>query len=157
GVYTGAINGKIDNYKVESVGVFNIDTNVDLKTLPNGFALAGKVRARSTRLTNEGVRNFLGGNLVASSNVAYGSDGVVHFADLRLESPQLRITGGNGSYSPKGQIVFNANAIHSQYGPIGVKMTGTISNPQARIVAERPGLGIGLANLDAAVTGAPGG
>ena len=157
GLYTGAVNGKIDNYKVESVGIFNVDTNVDLKTVPGGFALAGKVRARSTRLTNEGVRTFLGGNLVASGNVVYGPDGLIRFSGLRLESPQLRVTGGAGSYAPSGQIVLDADAVHRQYGPVGLKLTGTLDNPQAHVMAARPGLGIGLANLDALVTAAPGG
>jgi translocation and assembly module TamB len=157
GLYTAAVNGKIDNYKVESVGVFNIDTNVDLKTVPQGFAMVGKVRARSTRLTNEGIRNFLGGNLVASAGVAYGPDGTIRFDSLRLESPQLRVTGGGGSYAPNGQIVLNANAVHRQYGKVGVKLAGTLENPRASVVAERPGLGIGLSNLEAQITAARGG
>ena len=109
------------------------------------------------RLTNEGVRNFLGGNLVASTDVAYGADGTARFSALRLESPALRVTGGSGSYTTNGQIVFNANAVHRQYGPVGVKVAGTINDPRASIVAKRPGLGIGLADLDARITGAPGG
>ena len=32
GLYTGAIDGKIDNYRVESVGIFNIETDVDLES-----------------------------------------------------------------------------------------------------------------------------
>jgi translocation and assembly module TamB len=157
GFYAAAIDGKIDNYRVESVGIFDIQTDVDLKTVPEGFALEGNVRARSTRLTNEGVRNFLGGNLVASTNVAYGADGTIRFSGLRVESPELRITGGSGSYATNGQIVFDANALHRQYGPVSVKVAGTITDPRASVIAERPGLGIGLANLDARITGAPGG
>ncbi len=157
GLYTGAIDGKIDNYKVESVGVFNIETDVDLKTVPQGFVMSGKVRARSTKLTNAGVSNFLGGNLAASTNVAYGPDGVIRFNGLRLESPELRVVGGDGSYATNGQIVLNANAVHRQYGKVGVKVTGTVANPHATVIAEKPGLGIGLANLEALITGAPGG
>jgi translocation and assembly module TamB len=157
GLYTAAVDGRIDDYKVESVGIFDIHTDVDLKTVPRGFALAGKVRARSTRLTNAGVETVLGGNMVASSTVAYGPDGVVRFSDLRLESPDLRVTGGGGSYVPGGRIVLNADAVHRQYGRIGVKLAGTIADPQAHVFAEHPGLGIGLVKLDAAITGAPGG
>jgi translocation and assembly module TamB len=47
---TGAVDGKIDNYRVESVGVFNIETDIDLNQQNGGFALVGKVRARSTSL-----------------------------------------------------------------------------------------------------------
>lgn len=157
GLYTGAIDGKIDNYRIESVGLFDITTDVDLKTERDGFALAGKVRARSKALFNEGVRNFLGGNAVASSDVRYGSDGVIRFANLQLAAPLLRVNGGEGSYSPDGQIALRASAVSSQYGKVGVRVAGTISNPKAHVSADRPGLGIGLANLEADITGAAGG
>src|SRR5690606_17816212 len=57
GFYTGAIDGRINDYRIESVGIFDIDTDADLETAPNGgFAIAGRVRARSTQLFNSGVR-----------------------------------------------------------------------------------------------------
>ncbi|WP_336985650.1 translocation/assembly module TamB domain-containing protein [Altererythrobacter aquiaggeris] len=154
GLYTGAIDGKIDNYRVESVGVFNIETDIDLQSeASGGFALAGKVRARSTSLTNENLRTYLGGNLTASSDVRYGSDGVARFANVRMNSPLLRITDGRGSYSQSGQIDLVASAVSQQYGPVGVTLTGTISNPRATIRAANPGLGIGLAGLTAEIRG----
>ena len=158
GLYTGAIDGRLDDYRIESVGIFDITTDVDLTTeADGGFALAGRVGARSTRIENEALADFLGGNLVAGADIRYGGDGTVRFRNLRLESPGARITGGYGSYSPDGQIALNADAVSDAYGEIGVRVAGTISNPDARITAERPGLGIGLANLDARVTGTPGG
>ncbi len=158
GLYTGAINGRIDNYRIESIGTFAIDTSADLRAEPGGgFSLVGKVRARSKVLTNAGVRDFLGGNAVASADVRYGTDGVVRVAALRLNAPLLRVTGGSGSYAPGGQIALSADAVSSRYGPVGVRVTGTIANPQAHVTAARPGLGIGLADLDARITGAPGG
>jgi translocation and assembly module TamB len=157
GLYTGAIDGKIDNYRVDSVGIFNIRTNMDLKTEAQGFALQGTVRARSTRLLNESLQTYLGGNFSASSNVRYGSDGVARFTAVRLNAPLLRVTSGQGSWSPDGRISLAANGTSTQYGALGVRVTGTIQNPDAHITAERPGLGIGLANLDARITGARGG
>ncbi len=154
GLYTGAIDGKINNYRVESVGVFNIETDIDLKSEVNGgFALAGKVRTRSTSLLNESMRTYLGGNLTASTDVRYGSDGVARFANVRMNSPLLRITDGRGSYSQSGQIDVVASAISQQYGPVGVTLTGTIANPRATIKAANPGLGIGLAGLTAEIRG----
>src|SRR3546814_117219 len=95
---TGAIDGRVNDYRIESVGLFNIDTNMDLKTAPRGgFEIAGHVRARSTRLFNTGVRDLLGGNAVTTANVRYGTDGVVRFSQLRLTAPLLRVTGGQGS------------------------------------------------------------
>lgn len=154
GLYTGAVDGKINNYRVESVGVFNIETDIDLKSESDGgFALAGNVRTRSTSLLNESLRTYLGGNLTASSDVRYGGDGVARFANVRMNSPLLRITDGRGSYSQSGQINMAASAVSEQYGPVGVTLTGTIANPRATIKAANPGLGIGLAGLTADIRG----
>ncbi len=155
GLYTGAIDGRIDNYRLESVGIFNFETDIDLKTQADGgFALQGKVRARSTRLLNESMRTYLGGNLTASSNIAYGSDGTARFANVRMTSPLLRITDGRGSYDTgSGEIALTAAAVSQQYGPVGVTLNGTVANPRATIRAARPGLGIGLADLTATIRG----
>lgn len=154
GLYTGAIDGRINDYRVESVGVFNIETDLDLKTESDGgFALAGKVRTRSTSLLNDSMRTYLGGNLTASTDVRYGSDGVARFANVRMNSPLLRIIDGRGSYSQSGQISVVASAVSQQYGPVGVTLTGTIANPRATIKAANPGLGIGLAGLTADIRG----
>ncbi|MBL4897061.1 MAG: translocation/assembly module TamB domain-containing protein [Erythrobacter sp.] len=157
GLYTGAIDGKIDNYRVESVGIFNIETDVDLESQDGGFAMAGRVRARSTSLFNEGVRDFLGGNAVAASDVRYGPDGIIRFSNLSLRAPAARITGGSGFYAPDGRLALNADGVTDAYGRIGVRVAGTLSDPDAVITAERPDLGIGLANLRANITGAPNG
>ena len=154
GLYTGAIDGKIDNYRIESVGVFNIETDIDLTSENGGgFALVGKVRTRSTQLLNDNLQTYLGGNFTASSDVRYGSDGVARFANVRMNSPLLRITDGRGSYSQSGQINLVASAISQQYGPLGLTLTGTISNPRATIKAASPGFGIGLAGLTADIRG----
>ena len=158
GFYTGAIDGRINDYRIESVGIFDIDTDADLKTAPRGgFEIVGRVRARSTRLFNSGVRDFLGGNATASSDVRYGTDGIIRFANLRMNAPRLRVTGGQGSYAPNGQIKLAARAHSTDYGPVGVQLAGTISDPRAVVTADRPGLGIGLANLVARINGAPNG
>lgn len=158
GFYTGAIDGRIDDYRIESVGIFDIDTDADLKTATNGgFEIAGRVRARSTRLFNSGVRNVLGGNATASSDVRYGTDGVIRFSGLRLNAPLMRVTSGQGSYSPDGQIKLTARASSTDYGPLGLQLAGTITDPRATLTADRPGLGIGLQKLVARITGAPNG
>src|SRR3546814_12451917 len=93
--------------------------------------MAGHVRARATRLFNTGVRDLLGGNAVTTANVRYGTDGVVRFSQLRLTAPLLRVTGGQGSYSPDGRIRLAARATSRDYGPLGVEVAGTISDPRA--------------------------
>lgn len=154
GTYNGAIDGKIDDYRLESVGIFNFATDMDLQARGDGaFALTGEVKARSTRLLNDSMREYLGGNLTASSDIAYSTDGIARFANVRMNSPLLRITDGRGSYNTNGQIDLTASAISEPYGPVGLRVTGTITNPDATVLAANPGLGIGLANLTANIRG----
>ena len=154
GVYAGAIDGRLDNYRLASVGIFDITTNMDLKSEGGGFALDGTVRARSTQLTNESVASYLGGNFAASSHVRYGSDGVARFSDLQLTAPDIVVRGGYGMWSPDGRIQLVANGTSDRYGAIGIRVGGTIADPDAHVTAEHPDLGIGLANLDARIIGA---
>lgn len=158
GFYSGAIDGKINNYRIESVGIFNLETNADLESSGNaGFALRGKLRARSTSLFSDGVRAFLGGDLVAAGDVLYGTDGIFRFSNLRLTAPDVRVTGGSGTYAPDGKLALTADGVTDKYGPVGVKLAGTMDDIRATVTASRPGLGIGLANLEADIVTAPGG
>lgn len=157
GLYTGAIDGRIDNYRVESVGIFNIQTDADLRSTNAGLSLTGRIRARSTRLFNESVRDFLGGNFAASTNVVYGPDGTIRFSGLRLAAPLLRVTEGSGTYAANGRINARASGVSQKYGRVGVEITGTASNPNAIVTASRPGLGLGLSDVRAVVRSTGGG
>jgi translocation and assembly module TamB len=154
GFYAGSINGRIDDYKIASVGIFNIQSKFDLKSgARGGFAIEGQIHARSTRITNGSVASFLGGQTVAAANVRYGTDGIVRASDIQLESPLVHIGGGSGTYEPGGRIAIDLNARTQRYGPVTLAVDGTLNNPHATLMAERPGLGIGLAGLSAEVTG----
>ena len=154
GLYTGALQGRLNNYRIESVGIFNIETSADLKANnQGGFTLGGKVRVKSTQIFNQSAKDFLGGNTLVSTDFAFGSDGVARVRNLNIASPAFRLTGGSGSYSPDGQIAFSGQGVSRQYGPLGLQLTGTLTNPTAILTADRPGFGIGLANFRARVKG----
>ena len=157
GLYTGALQGRINAYRIDSVGLFAVDTHADVKTLaPTGFALVGRVRAHSTRLFNDGVRSFLGGNLVASSDVAYGTDGIVRFSRLRLAAPQLRVTDGRGSYAPSGRISLTAAAQSRRYGPLALQLAGTAASPRALVTDKGDALfGVERADGESLVSARP--
>lgn len=87
-LYTGTLNGRINDYRLASVGTFNLLTDVDLKTgAAGGFRLLGRVVARSTRLVNDGVRSFLGGNALIDARVGYDSNGVATIDALNISAP----------------------------------------------------------------------
>jgi translocation and assembly module TamB len=155
GRYTGAIKGRINDYEVASIGILNLSTDASLYAAPNGgFGIKGRVVAQTTRLFNEGVRNFLGGN-VSTTRVDVGVDpnGIVTFSNLRMNAPQFRITNGSGRYDPAGPLLVNAQAYSTQYGPLTAQVTGSVAAPQVLLRAARPGVGIGLNNLEARVRG----
>ncbi|MBN8499693.1 MAG: translocation/assembly module TamB domain-containing protein [Sphingomonadales bacterium] len=156
GLYTGGLEGRINNYRVESVGTFAVQTTADIKRSGNGLTLVGTVRGRSSRFDSAGVRDFLGGNASGSSRIAYGPDGMIRFSQLRVSAPQLQIDGGSGSYVAGGALTLNATGRSTRYGPLAVAVTGTLARPRAVVLARQPGMGVGLANVRAEVTGGQG-
>ena len=154
GFYTGALNGKVDGFQIDSVGLFNFDADVDLETtLGRGYALVGTVKARSTRLFSPGVQNFLGGQMFVNAGIRYGTDGILRITRATVVSPQFRLNSGAGTYvTDGGRVLFSGAGYSNQYGPVGVAMTGTFDRPVVRVTAARPGFGVGLSNVTGLVT-----
>ncbi len=145
GRYTGALKGRVNNYRVESIGI--IDLTTDAKLVPGargGFGITGRVVAQTKQLFNSGVRDFLGGNAIVRSDIGYSPEGIVTFRNLRMNAPQFRITRGEGRFDPgTGAVAVNADAYSAQYGPVTARVTGTADAPVVVLHAARPGLGVG--------------
>ena len=154
GFYTGALNGKVDGFRLESTGLFNVEADVDLETtLGRGYALVGTVKARSTKLFSGGVQNFLGGQMFVNAGIRYGTDGILRITRTTVVAPLFRLNNGTGTYVTEGgRVVFNGTGYSNQYGPVGVNFTGTFDRPVVRVTASRPGFGVGLSNIVALVT-----
>ena len=155
GRYTGALKGRVNNYRVDSIGI--IDLQTDAKLVPGkngGFGITGRVVATTKQLFNDGVRNFLGGNAIVRSDIGYSPEGIVTFSNLRLNAPQFRITQGAGRFDPAtGAVLVSADAYSTQYGPVVTRVTGTATAPVIAVRAARPGVGIGLVDLNARIVG----
>ena len=154
GVYTSALKGRVNGYRVETVGLFNVDADVDLETQGRtGFALVGTIRARSTRLFSPGVQKFLGGQMFVNAGIRYGTNGLLTITRATVVAPQFRLNTGGGTYRVDSEIVrFTGSGFSNQYGPVGVTVTGTFDRPVARVTASKPGFGVGLGNVVAVVT-----
>jgi translocation and assembly module TamB len=157
GVYTTALDGKVDGFQVNSVGLFNVVADVDVETTRGrGYALVGTVKARSTRLFSQGFQNFLGGQMFVTAGIRYGTNGVLQITRASLVSPLFRLNSGGGTYvMDGGRVVFNGRGYSNQYGPVLVGMTGTFDRPKYRITATNPGSGIGMSNVVGVVTLSP--
>jgi translocation and assembly module TamB len=154
GRYTAALKGRVNDYEVAGLGEVDLVTDAKLFPAPGGgWGISGHVMATTTRLYSEGVRSFLGGNAVASSDVSIDADGIIRFTNMRGDAPAFRLTRGSGRYNADGTLLFEGEGVSDQYGPVTARVTGTATRPVVLVHAPRPGLGVGLADIEATVRG----
>lgn len=157
-LYRGALKGRVNDYKIDGVGIVNLNTDVELVPGPRGgFGLAGRFGVRTARWENASVRDFLGGNAVASGRIGMTPEGKFTLAGLKGAAPNFTIHSGSGSYDTNGQIAFDATASSRQYGPLALTVRGTMERPQAVLRAARPNVGVQLNDVVAKLNGEAGG
>jgi translocation and assembly module TamB len=155
GKYTGALKGRVNDYDVNGLGRINLVTDAKLVTAPGGgFGVKGHVRVVTRKITNASLAQQLGGPAVVTADVGYDPKAGATLSSLRLSAPDFRITSGEGGYNlANGALRFRAEAWSRTYGPASVLATGTIAKPVVALKAAHPGVGIGLADLEAVLTG----
>ncbi|MEC3951239.1 translocation/assembly module TamB domain-containing protein [Sphingobium sp. HWE2-09] len=153
-LYRGALKGRVNDYKIDGVGIVNLNTDVELVPGPKGgFGLAGRFGVRTARWENASVRDFLGGNAVASGRIGMTPEGKFTLAGLKGAAPNFTIHSGSGSYDSNGQVAFDATASSKQYGPLALTVRGTMERPQAVLRASRPNVGVQLTDVVAKLNG----
>jgi translocation and assembly module TamB len=154
GRYTGALKGRVNDYEIDGIAMVDLTTDAKLVAQPGGgWGIQGEVAARSTKIISQGVRTFLGGDATASARVKIDAKGVVSFGGLKLQAPEFRLSDGSGLVNPDGSILINANGISQRYGPMTARVTGTFAAPDVALRAPHPGMGVGLADLEAQIKG----
>ncbi|MDI1294761.1 MAG: hypothetical protein PSY12_02580, partial [bacterium] len=153
-IYRGALKGRVNDYKIDGVGIVNLNTDVELVPSPKGgFGLSGKFGVRTARWENASVRDFLGGNAVATGRIGMTPDGKFTLAGLKGAAPNFTIHSGSGSYDTDGRVTFDAAASSRQYGPLALTVRGTMARPQAVLRAARPNVGVQLTDVVAKLNG----
>jgi translocation and assembly module TamB len=151
GRYLAAIQGRVNNYLVDGVGLFDVTTNFDMVNEGRGFSLRGRLAARSRRIDNATVSGLLGGPATATANLVVDPSGIVRVDNVRVSAPLLRVTSGSGVYRPNGTIDLRLTGVSDTYGALTVFVTGRSVAPQIRLAAANPGFGIGLRDVKATV------
>ena len=153
-IYRGALKGRVNDYRIDGVGIVNLNTDVKLVPGPKGgFGLSGRFGVRTARWENASVRDFLGGNAVASGQIGMTPEGKFTLAGLKGAAPNFQIQSGSGSYDTNGAITFDAKASSRQYGPLALSVRGTMERPQAVLRASRPNVGVQLNDVVAKLNG----
>ena len=153
-IYRGALKGRVNDYRIDGVGIVNLNTDVKLVPGPRGgFGLSGRFGVRTARWENASVRDFLGGNAVVSGRIGMTPEGRFTLEGLKGAAPNFTIRSGSGSYDTDGQIAFDARAFSRQYGPLALTVRGTVDRPQAVLRAARPNVGVQLTDVVAKLNG----
>lgn len=153
-IYRGALKGRVNDYRIDGVGIVNLTTDMELVPGPKGgFGLSGKFGVRTARWDNASVRDFLGGNAVMSGRIGMTPEGKFTLAGLKGAAPNFRILSGSGSYDTDGAIAFDARAASNQYGPLALTVRGTMERPRAVLRAARPNVGVQLTDVVAKLNG----
>lgn len=157
-LYRGALKGRVNDYRIDGVGIVNLTTDINLVPGPKGgFGLSGRFGVRTARWENASVRDFLGGNAIASGRIGMTPEGTFTLAGLKGAAPNFTIHSGSGSYNTNGQVAFDATASSRQYGPLALTVRGTMERPQAVLRAARPNVGVQLTDVVAKLNGEAGG
>ncbi|WKL56235.1 translocation/assembly module TamB domain-containing protein [Asticcacaulis sp. ZE23SCel15] len=158
GIYQGALKGRINDYRIEGLGIVSVVTDAKLVQRPvvngqgGGFGLKGSFQVQSKRLFNEGLQSFLGGNAKISGAFSTATNGEMILNSFKGTSPSFNMTA-QGRYALKGGgIILKAQATSKQYGPLTANVSGTASSPKVVLTAASPGLGLELRDVVATLT-----
>lgn len=153
GRYLAALQGRVNNYLVDGVGLFDVTTRLDMTQSAAGFGLHGRVSARTRRITNETVAQLLGGVGTLSAGIVMDPSGLIRISNVRLSAPALRVTSGSGVYRPNGALDIRLAGVSRDYGPLAVRVAGAAAAPRVEVAAASPGYG--LSGIHAVVRATP--
>jgi translocation and assembly module TamB len=154
--YRLTLNAKAPRYTLAGLGQADISAVLLVQPQGAGAMISGQAEARATRLENKALLDFLGGLPRVSTSLRIAPDFSVALPDLRFSSPGLTLRGA-GQRSAAGAISLDASGSARAAGPVAVALRGTLDAPDIRLKLARPGLGIGLADVDAHIVSAAAG
>ena len=158
GRYDVILSGGLTRYLIPGLGI--VDVTSELKVVPGpngrGSLVTGKGRAWVRRFDNKFLAGLAGGLPQIETDLVRGNDLVLHFRNLRLTAPKIRISG-NGYRRRDGTFFFEGSGNQGQYGRFAMTLDGRIERPKLAIRLVRPNEALGLAdvllNLDPTAAG----
>ena len=139
------LSGRMQRYLIPGVGI--VDVMTDLKVVPgpggHGSTVVGTAKAWVRRLDNSFFRDLTGGLPRLETSYTRGNDGIVHFSNLQLYSPALRLSGF-GERNRNGTFHIVASGRQAKYGPLKLILDGDIARPRVDLLLASPNEGLGL-------------
>ena len=142
------LSGAMQRYLIPGLGV--VDVVTDLHVIPGpdnkGSRVVGTAKAWVRRLDNGFFRDLTGGLPSLTTSLERGNDGIVHFTNLQLYSPKLRLAGA-GQRFRDGTFHIVAAGQQAKYGPVKMVLDGHIERPKLDLFLDRPNDALGIAGM----------
>ncbi|HET9812191.1 MAG TPA: translocation/assembly module TamB domain-containing protein, partial [Sphingomicrobium sp.] len=142
------LSGSMQRYLIPGLGIVDVITDLKVVPGPNGKGshVVGTAKAWVRRLDNSFFRDLTGGLPSLTTNLERGGDGNVHFSNLRIFSPKLRLSGA-GQRFRDGTFHIVASGRQAKYGPVKLVLDGHIERPRLDVFLDRPNDTLGLRDV----------
>ena len=142
------LSGQMKRYLIPGLGV--VDVVTDLHVVPGannqGSHVVGTAKAWVRRLDNSFFRELTGGLPTMTTNLERGHDGIVHFTNLQIYSPKLRLAA-SGVRSRDGTFHVTGAGRQAKYGAVRIVLDGHIDRPRLDIFLPSPNQTLGITNM----------
>ncbi|HVF36497.1 MAG TPA: translocation/assembly module TamB, partial [Sphingomicrobium sp.] len=147
GRFDVVLSGGLRRYLIPGLGV--VDVQTELKVVPGAGGKArvtGKAQAWVRRLDNRFFADLMGGLPRLTSDLERGPDGILHFTNLQLYSPRLRLSG-HGIRRRDGTFQIEARGRQADYGTLRMSLDGRIERPKVELFLDRPNESLGIRDM----------
>jgi translocation and assembly module TamB len=145
GEYQVGLNGALGRYLIPGLGVVDVTSRLQVVPGPGrkGTRVVGSGTAQMVRLDNGFFRSLAGGLPRIVTGLERSPDGILHFRNLVLTGPSIRVTG-NGYRRRDDTFHFEGSGRQASYGALTLKLDGKIEGPTIDLLFERPNAALGL-------------
>lgn len=148
GRYDVSLDSSLARYLIPGLGI--VDVLTELKVVPGaggkGTHVEGRGRVWVRRFDNSFLRSLAGGLPQIDTRLRRDADGILHFTNLRLTAPEIRLSG-NGYRRRDGTFWFEGGGTQNRYGPVRLTLDGRIDRPRLDIALASPMQALGLAGV----------
>jgi translocation and assembly module TamB len=139
GRYDIAVAGGLARYLIPGLGIVDVQTKLSVLPGPNGVGttVSGTGQAIVRRFDNAFLASLAGGNPRIDTRLVRTPDGIMHFSNLVLTAPAIRITGA-GIRRRDGSFQFQGAGTQASYGPFKLALDGQIDHPKVQLQLDHP-------------------
>ncbi|CAN5198116.1 translocation/assembly module TamB domain-containing protein [soil metagenome] len=156
GKYDIGLAGQLGRYLIPGLGIVDVKSELNIVPGANGHGtrVIGRGQAWVRRFDNSFLVGLAGGLPYIDTGLERDVDGLIHFTNLKLTAPALRLTG-NGYRRKDGTFHFEGSGVQRQYGPLKMILDGRIDRPTLDLQLARPMDSLGLKDVRARLVPTP--